>query len=368
MAVKSPGVARALDCSRPAAALFWGAIGGALAVSALVVQGAPNMASVLRVGASNPLRMQIERELGPIDVTDPIGHDGQLYYLVARDPFASGPTVEALKAFDTPRYRYRRILFPALAGGFGRFSPRTTLLGMFALSVFGMALTAIGIADLAYKLKAPGESVFLAIINLGALVSTMLLTVDGLALGLSLVGMTLFLRQRTGWAIGTLALAVLTKETSVLVPLALAAWQWRERRRWLALALLVVPSLPLAVWSLWLRYHIPGIPEPGLLGWPIVGMASSLAGWLRAGELEGAQMVLAFHTAVAFTLSIATVIRSGSPILRWVAGFWLGLACFTGAGVWGIPTNVARAFSILWPLGVLSLFERRRASQLDGSR
>jgi hypothetical protein len=152
--MRSPRSADALDCSRLGTALFWGVIGAALALASYVVQGAPNAASLLRVGSTNPLRQQIERELGPITSPDAIGHDGQLYYLIARDPFASGGTVAALASFDVnpPRYRYRRILFPLVAGGLGRFSPRTTLFGMIILAIVGMSLTALATADIAFTL------------------------------------------------------------------------------------------------------------------------------------------------------------------------------------------------------------------------
>jgi len=91
-----------------------------------------------------------------------------------------------------------------------------------------------------------------------------------------------------------------------------------------------------------------------------VGVDSSLSSWLQQGRLDRVQIVLAVYTVAAVAMSLMAVAAGDRPMLRWVAGFWLVLACFTGAGVWGIPTNVARAFSILWPLGLLSLFARRR--------
>jgi hypothetical protein len=51
-------------------------------------------------------------------------------------------------------------------------------------------------------------------------------------------------------------------------------------------------------------------------------------------------------------------VRSRQTAVVYVAVPWLILLAFTGAGVWGIPTNVGRAFCILWPIGVLSLFAR----------
>src|SRR5215207_292603 len=107
----------ALDCSRPGTACFWCALGVLFALIAMVGQGMPTWASLLRVGSGNPALKTITDELGPIMLPDRTGHDGQIYYLIARDPFARGATVSTLSTFDTnpPRYRYRRILFPLLA-------------------------------------------------------------------------------------------------------------------------------------------------------------------------------------------------------------------------------------------------------------
>ena len=350
---------QALDCSRPGTALFWGLLGALLGLTACLVQGAPNWASMLRVGLDNPLRERIVGELGPITSASRTGHDGQLYYSIARDPFATGPTVEALLTFDIPRYRYRRILVPLVAGGFGRFSPKVTLFSIVFWTIFGMSLMTIGIADLAYKFDLPGGSVFLAVANLGAIVSVMLLTPDVIALGLSLVGVSLVVRRRIRWALAVLAMAALTKETYLLVPLALAAWHWRQHDRRLAIALAAVPTLPLAIWSVWLWFVIPEIPQDAaVLGLPMQAMILKLGNWMQPGTLDAVQMAFAIYSIGSFGLAAGLLFTRRIPVLRWVMAPWLILAAFAGAAVWAIPTNVGRAFSILWPLAVLLLFDR----------
>src|SRR5689334_5908995 len=42
------------------------------------------------------------------------GHDGRFFYVIARHPFWFTHNAHLL---DIPAYRYRRILFPAIAGG-----------------------------------------------------------------------------------------------------------------------------------------------------------------------------------------------------------------------------------------------------------
>ena len=357
--VRSPGAGRALDCSRPATAVFWGAIGAALAVAAFLLQDAPNWASALRVGSRNPLRHQIERELGPITVATPTGHDGQLYYLIARDPFGRGPTVDALIQFDTPRYRYRRILFPLLAGGFGQFSPRTTLLGMITCTILGMALTAIGIADLAFMLRIRGESVLLATFNLGAIVSVMLLTVDVMALGLSLIGVALLVRPAGGRCPGG-PRAVRAHQGDVSARavrarrVAMARARPSHRRRPPAGARGTAPLLESLV-----DVRDPWHSRTRPARCTDAGAGSKCVGLAQPGRLVGIQLVFAVYTLVSFALASVMLAAGRHSMLRWVVAAWLALACVTGAGVWGIPTNVARAFAMLWPLAVLLLFGAR---------
>src|SRR6516164_9261760 len=52
-----------------------------------VRQHGGDWAVLIRVGADKPHRAHIEEELGPIVCLDSLGHDGQINYLIARDPF-----------------------------------------------------------------------------------------------------------------------------------------------------------------------------------------------------------------------------------------------------------------------------------------
>ena len=84
-----------LDCSRPRVWLAWFCLGAlqVLALQALVVwvHGEGNWAWLLQVGAEKPLKHQIQAELGPVSHMQPLGHDGEMFYVIARDPLASEP-------------------------------------------------------------------------------------------------------------------------------------------------------------------------------------------------------------------------------------------------------------------------------------
>src|SRR5690242_11704708 len=84
-----------------------------------VRQHGGDWAVLLHVGADKPHRAFIEEELGPIVCPDALGHDGQVNYLIARNPFYRHDSRAIVNEYDAPPYRYRRILYPLLAGGFG---------------------------------------------------------------------------------------------------------------------------------------------------------------------------------------------------------------------------------------------------------
>jgi 4-amino-4-deoxy-L-arabinose transferase-like glycosyltransferase len=86
---------------------------------------------------------------------------------------------------------------------------------------------------------------------------------DLFAAAATLWALAFFLDRRTWLAVLCFSLAALSKETSIITPLALAAWQaWtafrtRSRKPALNAALLLVPVLPLCLWYLY-HFHRTG--------------------------------------------------------------------------------------------------------------
>jgi hypothetical protein len=356
--VRTAVPADVLDCSRPATAVFWFIVGAALGITVMSAHGAGHWRSLLHVGSQNPLLHTIEVELGPVSKDDAIGHDGQLYYLVARDPLGTGDTPEAIAKFDDngARYRYRRILFPLLAGGFGQLGARATLFGMILWLAVAMGLATVAIADLSFQLNLRGGVVLVAAVNAGALVSVLLLTADALAVALALTGIALSLRSRTGWAVTTFALAALTKEVYLLVPWALAAWTGRQHRG-RALALAVLPVLPIAAWSGWVAMSLPSATTAvENVGVPLVGIFEAMSTWVRQ-ERNPVELFLAALVGLTFLTAAVMLAVGRISVLRWLIAPWLVLGCVSTLEVWGKPNNAARVFAILWPLTVLVLSE-----------
>jgi hypothetical protein len=100
-------------------------------------------------------------------------------------------------------------------------------------------------------------------------------TTEPLGAALLLSGLLAYQRGRRGWALGLFAALCFVKEPLVLVPLAIAAWDFWRRRRPPILAAAVIPAL---AWWLYLRVHLGAFP----FGQGTQRLTAPLLGWERA--------------------------------------------------------------------------------------
>ncbi len=201
------------------------------------------------------------------------GYDGQFFLFVALDPGGAEPYV------DEPAYRYSRILYPLaarlIAGGQNDLIPFALLL---------VNLVAVGAGTLAVALILQGRGLspwYGALYGLypGLFVGVSTDLAEPLAYALTAVGLLAFERGHLPASALLFALAGLSRETTLLFPLGLAAWLALRRRFRAAalLALTVVPYLALRA-GLWAWLGDPGdaraqelelVPFGGLVGqWP----------------------------------------------------------------------------------------------------
>lgn len=201
------------------------------------------------------------------------GYDGEFVYFIAIDP------ANARYYTDDPSYRYTRIFYPLLARavalGHAVLVPYTLLL-LNWLAVGG------GTLALAAWLRRRGQSSWFALafgLYNGILVSLQRDTTEALAYSLVAVGVFVFdagQRRRVLWSAGIFSLAALTRETTVIFPIAyalgLALGGTGDTRRYRVRqgALLAgVALLPLLAWKLYLVAWLGTAHDPGLLLEPI---------------------------------------------------------------------------------------------------
>ena len=165
----------------------------ALVVAMAIAASNGGLSGLLTVGEDFPIRDFVVADLGDIQLASGDGHDGQQYYGIARDPLGTGEVPDLL---DNPGYRYLHILYPALAGGFGTFTPDTTLVGMLVLAVAGFGLAGSSALLLSHHVRGRMTIAQIAIVNLGLLLAVRFLLPDALALGLAMTGVVLAAQGR----------------------------------------------------------------------------------------------------------------------------------------------------------------------------
>lgn len=233
--------------------------------------------------------------------TSSIGYDGQFYYLLALNPFSPLPTLPGAH-FDVPAYRAQRILYPLLVWALS-LGGRPDLVPAVLVIVNLLAIAGVGALGALFARQhgvAPLWGVLLAFYP-GLLVSLAGDLAEPLAMLCALGGLLCAKRHRWGWAALLLSLAVLARETTALIAVALlvagllarllpaaeprTARGYRiSRDHWSGAV--VAGGIPLVVALCWqlillMRWGSLGILEAGTnnLGIPVAGLLASLVAW-----------------------------------------------------------------------------------------
>ena len=169
---------------------------------------------------------------------------------------------------------------------------------------------------------------------------------------LATLAVGLWLYQQRGWAIVALMAAALTKDTFILFAVVLALAELRQGSWRTALVVLVIPSLPLALWAGWVHtlfqqdvaqgafnFAVPGLglvrAYPTWLGLPGAALAESLTGLILvvAGYAqlawEGRNPAWHHHVLRPLLAALAMV-----PICLALVDVHLGLAVLGGAATY----------------------------------
>ncbi len=338
----------------------WFVIGALVAVVLQVLQVRAvggGWAGLLAVSADSPLRSVIEGELGEI-VLVADGHDGQTSFVMALDPDGS----EHADLLDDAGYRWRRILYPFVAGSGGVLRGETLLASLAFWAAAGMGLATATVVDLGALLGLRRWVAGAVLANLGVWFSVQLVTPDAPALGLALAGVTVYLRGRLPLAVAFLAAAGLAKDQYLLFAIGLAAYAvWRRSGRDAAW-LIGGAAAPLALWALWVEMTIGGgISAEGNLAWPGAGIVRGARLWSEFPMSEVALSAIAV-AVLALALVAGFVVR---PVLvRFLLWPWVVTAVVLSHWVWKTGNNTLRVLLPLWLfawIGMVSRVDRARA-------
>jgi hypothetical protein len=236
-----------------------------------------------------------------------LGYDGQQFLTIALDPGLTHP--DSLEALDHPAYRYRRIFYPLLGYCLGLGNPTWIPWALVLINGVAIALC----TGLIALLLPPSSSPFNALC---------LLTIPGFWMILSLstadllasvwgLGAILSLQKRYISLMGLcLGVGLLTRETLLVLWLALLLCQW-QRRQWSAIGVLALSLTPLISWLGYIQWRqLPGGTGSGNFGWPLVGIGEKFQS-LVSNSLTGANLYEAYLWAL---------LGLGLALLLWTKG------------------------------------------------
>ena len=300
-------------------------------------------ANIVHPGADGPSASAILSDFPDHPLPPGLGHDGQQFYAVARDPLH--PTRVA-SDLDRPRYRLQRIAFPFTAW---LIHPSGGGPGLIA-AVFAVGILAVlaGIVATGHLSLALGGGPLPAIVFLMGPATWLVLRfslADSYALAAALAAMALSIRERPRWAVAAAILAVLAKESLILLPLGLLV-HYRDRAR---LMLVAVPAAVAATWWAFLRLTVPdhsaGVIE---FTFPFGGMWSAARTW-EQGKFQIAMATVVFTIVLAMWVLVR--VGMAHPLAPAMA-IQLAFLTVLGHDVLALDANGSR---MTMPLLVLAL-------------
>ena len=297
---------------------------------------------MLAFGEDSPDQAEYARALiGHVTVREAFGHDGQVFFVQANDPWFLEPHLHAVH-FDRPVYRAQRMGYPTIASGFGLFPPSVVAWTLPLVNVCALGAGAFAASRLARLL---GGSSWLGLafcLNPGVLSEVDISGGGALALAFGTFGVLAAEQARLWPAALTLAGASLCRETMLAFALGVAWVLWRRRigRWWLMLAVAVGAAV---AWGIYVRTRLATLPTTAfreIAAYPFAGPIEAFAFWRQ--EPLSLLMISAF---LAVCLAFAIRVVRSRQTLGWAALPSLVIASVLSISVWRFPYDIARALA-----------------------
>jgi len=315
--------------------------------------------------ALTPDRLPVTQESG--------GYDGQFVYRLALEPWTQQRTDYGI-TLDNPAYRQQRIATPALAWAVGLLPGVSTALALLLVNVAALTVAAAFAVRLAVALgRHPVAGLVLAV-PAGMPISLGRDLTEPVAWAAVLAGLWYARQQRWPATAAALTVAVLARETSLVVVAGLVAAQlWRllsrdPRGNRRALAWLAVPAVTAVAWQLVLLRAWGVLPvrsggTTSFAGQPVLRVLDTLAAGVPGPPVLTAVVtaervgVLALFGYAAVALATRRAGATGGEAVAWALSVLMALAV---AG-WTSDVQFLRAANEAIGLSVLVALSDRRS-------
>ena len=296
----------------------------------------------IKIEAFRAMPVFVDRESG--------GYDGLYYAQIAYHP--SLTAAELARAVDTIPYRARRILAPLLAWVIALGNPAWIVHVYSLLNVAAWLLLGAWLWSLFRVGDVRGWIAWAGLLfSAGALYSVRLALPDLVALTILAGAMLALERGRRGAALGALAAAGLTRETSLLALPGFWERPWLSKRN---AAGTIFAAAPLAAWIAYIRWRVgPGGAGTRNFAWPLVAWIEKWTATFAALS-TGADLLVWATLLATVGLTVQAAFFLARP--RWQDRWWrigaafAALFLFLGSAVWeGLPGASTR---VLLPLNL----------------
>lgn len=308
------------------------------------------------------------------------GYDGQFMYYVAFDPFlrALRPDIAGYRAVaDAPPYRFGRIGFPLLAKlvSLDRWPAYPAV--MLWLVLLSLGAVAFLLALLAWRHGASPAWGLLVLLVPGFWQSLQFALPEPVSAALLVAGVLLLESDRRIAAGLVLALALLVRETGMVLVLCLIAADVLAGRRRDAFVLAVLALAPFACWRLyvgatfqssfgWEAYFFSGhnaaLPFGGFVRlWHQVAAGAYHGG---DGGLSRAAVTYPIVLAAGLALALAALIRRPGALTAAAAAYGILAVSLSFPSVWGyVPDGERVTFELFMSLALVFLIAPPRGWQ-----
>ena len=297
-----------------------------------------------------------------------LGYDGQQFLTIALDPGLQNQ--DSIAALDHPSYRYRRILYPLLGYLLGLGNPVLIPWALVVINILAIAvctgLTAVYFQS--QKQKTIGALAVLAIpgIWMVLFLSTADLLASVFSLG-AVVCQQIFPphQSKKWWLVPILlALALLTRETSLIIWLAIAL-TLVQNRQWRSMVALLLSLIPLTLWFGYIRWRqLPGGSGTGNFGWPLVGIGEKFQSLIQAGptgnNIYEAYLWLLLLLTLALLIWLTLPRRQSNRTLAYGGWLYGGLFLVASFYILNYYLNYSRVFLDLFLLTILAMAQTSR--------
>ncbi|HLF41914.1 MAG TPA: hypothetical protein VJA46_00135 [Acidimicrobiia bacterium] len=294
-----------------------------------------------------------------------LGHDGKYFFVQANDPFVLEPE-ENIAVIDRPLYRSQRMFYPVLAGGSGLFSADVIVWSLLIVNLIAIGVGSWAVAHLAMEMGGSPWWGLAFVLNIG-FISEMNIDGAGVVAAAAAFGaVVMLLKQRLGWAITLLTIAVLSREAMLIAAAGSAFWLWRRGERRDALLVSGIPFAAVGLWAIYLRFRIEfdsGVSEVQEIGLPFAGFIDAFRLWAD----DPLNLVAGITIMLLLLLFTRRVLISGQ-LVGWAFLGFVPLAILFTRQVWQGYFDITRAVAPVLTAFVLLVFVAGRNSQRTSVR